>query len=99
MRLLEAFDILNIKIEALGLPLQCLGLGSYEYSLAFTMFAPLILAAAYVLYNLAGPYIKGILARDRRWFRLGRPQEKLMAALPGLLVLAFLVFPMVSSAA
>ena len=53
MRLLEAFDILNIKIEALGLPLQCLGLGSYEYRLAFTMFAPLILAAAYVLYTVS----------------------------------------------
>ena len=98
-RLLEIFDVLNIKIEALGLPLQCLGLGSYEYSLSFTMFAPLILAVAYVLYHLAGPYINGILARDQRWFRLGRPKEKLMAALPGLLVLSFLVFPMVSSAA
>jgi hypothetical protein len=99
VRLLEILDILNIKIEALGLPLQCLGLGSYEYSLAFTMFVPLVLAAAYVLYHLAGPYIQGILARDRRWFRLGRPKQKLMAALPGLLVLSFLVFPMVSSAA
>ena len=92
-------DVLNINIEALGLPLQCIGLGSYEYSLSFTMFAPLILAVAYVLYHLAGPYINGILARDQRWFRLGRPKEKLMAALPGLLVLSFLVFPMVSSAA
>eukprot|EP00964_Phaeocystis_antarctica_P130107 scaffold93958_cov57-Phaeocystis_antarctica.AAC.1 len=79
--LLEIFDVLNVKVEALGLPLQCLGLGSYEYSLSFTMFAPLVLAAAYVWYNLAGPYINGILARDQRWFRLGRPQEKLMAAL------------------
>lgn len=43
-------DVLNINIEALGLPLQCIGLGSYEYSLAFTIFAPFVVAAA-VLQN------------------------------------------------
>ena len=26
--MLDALDVINIKIEALGLPLQCLGLGS-----------------------------------------------------------------------
>ena len=45
------------------------------------MFAPLLLAAAHVLYHLARLYISGILARDRRWFRLGRPKEKLAACL------------------
>jgi hypothetical protein len=43
------------------------------------MFAPLLLAAAHVLYHLARPYIRGILSKDRRWFRLGRPKEKLAA--------------------
>ena len=99
VQLLETFDVLNIQIEALGLPLQCLGLGSFKYSLSFTMFAPLILAAAYVVFLLAEPYMRGILAKDRSWFRLGRPQEKLIAALPGLLLISFLVFPMVSSTA
>ena len=99
VRLLESFDIININIEAMGLPLQCLGLGSYGHSLAFTMFAPLLLAAAYALYHLAWPCVEALLARDPRCLRRGRPKEQLMAALPGLLVLSFLMFPMVSSAA
>ena len=75
VRLLESFDIININIEALGLPLQCLGLGSYGHSLAFTMFAPLLLAAAYALYHLAWPCLAALLARDPRRFRRGRPKE------------------------
>ena len=80
VRLLESFDIININIEALGLPLQCLGLGSYGHSLAFTMFAPLLLAAAYALYHLAWPCVGALLARDLRCFHRGRPKEQLMAA-------------------
>ena len=80
VRLLESFDIININIEALGLPLQCLGLGSYGHSLAFTMFAPLLLAAAYALYHLAWPCVETLLARDPRCLRRGRPKEQLMAA-------------------
>ena len=59
------------------------------------MFAPVGLAAAYILGLFAGPYVEGLVAKDRRWFRRGRPKERLVAALPGLLLLSFLVFPMV----
>ena len=48
---------------------------------------------------LAYPFLKGIYARDRRWFRRGRPKEMLLAALPWQLLLTFLVAPMVSSSA
>ena len=81
MRLLESFDIINIRIEALGLPLQCLGLRSYGHSLAFTMFAPLLLAAAHALYHLAWPCVEATLARDLRCFRRGRPKEQPVPAL------------------
>ena len=45
-QLLDVFDVLNINIQAIGLPVQCLGLGSYYYHLAFIMFAPMVFAAA-----------------------------------------------------
>jgi len=92
-------DVLNINIEALGLPLQCIGLGSYEYSLAFTIFAPFVVAAAVLVGFLLTPLIQGPVARDPRWLLRGRPRKQLIAALPWLLLLSFLVFPMVSSAA
>ena len=38
-QLLGMFDIVNVNIAGLGLPLQCLGLGDFEAHLAFTMFA------------------------------------------------------------
>ena len=56
--------------------------------------APVVIAAAILLGFLARPYLKGIVALDRRWFRLGRPKEMLLAALPWLLLLCFLVSPM-----
>ena len=89
-QLLEIFDVLNINLGALGLPLQCLGLGDYEDHLAFTMFSPIILAAAILLGFLAYPYLSG---------NRGRPKEMLLAALPWLLLLTFIVSPMVSSSA
>ena len=98
-QLLEMFDIININVASLGLPLQCIGLGEYEYHLASTMFAPVVLAAAIVLGSLALPYLKAIRARDRLWFRRGKPKEMLLEALPWLLLLLFLVSPLVSSAA
>ena len=80
-RVLEMLDLVNINVDALGLPLQCIGLGGFEENLAFTMFAPVVIAAAILL------------------FRRGRPKKRLLAALPSLLLLSFLTFPMVSSSA
>ena len=98
-QLLDVFGVFNINVAALGLPLQCLGLGNYEDHLAFTMFSPIILAAAILLGFLAYPYVKGIYAQDSRWFRRGRPMQMLLAALPWLLLLTFIFSPIVSSSA
>ena len=61
--------------------------------------APVVMAAAILLGFLASPFVEGILALDYRWFRRGRPKERLLSALPWLLLLVFVVSPMVSSAA
>lgn len=61
--------------------------------------APVVIAAAILLGFLASPFVEGILALDYRWFRRGRPKERLLSALPWLLLLVFVVSPMVSSAA
>ena len=37
-RLLSIFEVLNINIGGIGLPLQCFGLGTYEQQLAFDLF-------------------------------------------------------------
>ena len=98
-QLLDVFGVFNINVAALGLPLQCLGLGNYEDHLAFTVFSPIILAAAILLGFLAYPYATGIYAQDSRWFRRGRPKQMLLAALPWLLLLTFIYSPIVSSSA
>ena len=81
-------QVLNLNIGGIGLPLQCLGIGTYVQQLAVTMFLPLVIAAAilfgFVLHSC---------------YRSEGTGEGLMAALPSLLSLTFLVFPMVSSAA
>ena len=61
--------------------------------------APFVLAAAILLGFLVSPFVKGLVALDYRWYRRGRPEEMLLAALPWLLLLVFVVSPMVSSAA
>ena len=80
-------DLLNINIAGLGFPLQCLGIGSYQKQLATTMIAPLVLAGAIVL----GFVLRSCCGSG--------PRDKfagLLAGLPWLLTLSFLVFPMVS---
>ena len=61
--------------------------------------APVVIAAVILLGFLAFPFVKGLFALDHRWYRRGRPKEMLLAALPWLLLLVFVVSPMVSSAA
>ena len=89
-QLLSVFELFNINIGGIGLPLQCLGLGTYEQQLMTTMLAPVALAAVMVLGFLAAQ----LLQAARASVGCG-----LLAALPWLLSLSFLVFPMVSSAA
>lgn len=78
---------INLNIGGVGLPLQCMGIGTYVQQLAFTMLAPLVIAilltAGFVL---------------RSWRHSLGIHAGLLAALPWFLSLTFLVYPMVSSA-
>ena len=111
--LLSLFELLNINIGGIGLPLQCMSLGTYEQQLAFTMVAPLILAVLLVA-GFVGRSLccaghggagdddgggGGHGGRDAQPAAPSRLKAGLLAALPWLLLLTFLVFPMVSSAA
>jgi hypothetical protein len=49
VELLSFFEVLNINIGGVGLPLQCFGLGLYRQQLIITMLAPLLLAAGLVV--------------------------------------------------
>ena len=159
-RLLSVLELFNFNLPRLGLPLQCLGLRTYQQQLAVTMLMPLITAAVLVLgflvYTLVGRSANqklldlaselkaalpenrevqhavaaavverrrssasgnagGILNHDTavRLQNLAKQLLKpslhrsvrrlllagLLSALPWLLTLMFLVFPMVSSAA
>ena len=86
---LSVFDVVNISIKGFGLPLQCIGLGSFAQQLAFTMLIPVGLAMIIML-----GFVGRHACRDGGGLRVA-----LIAALPWLLTLSFLVFPMVSSAA
>ena len=85
-------QVLNLNIGGIGLPLQCLGIGTYVQQLVFTMLTPLLISAMIIL----GFVLRSSLRREP--VKEGA-REALMAALPSLLSLTFLVFPMVSSAA
>lgn len=82
--------MLNINVAGIGLPLQCFGLGTYQQQLATTMLAPLMFAAVIVL----GFVSRSLCGRGPKGRCVG-----LLEALPWLLMLSFMVFPMVSSAA
>ena len=92
--LLNIFELININVGSIGLPLQCLGLGTYEQQLATTMMMPVIIAAVLLVFHLVSSCVCGETGGPGKRLSAG-----LLAALPGLLRLSFLVFPMVSSAA
>ena len=81
------------QINGLGLPLQCLGLGSYVQLQAFTLSAPVIVAAAVVIWCVVGSCVK----RGDPQPMSEKVRNGLLAALPWLLILSFLVYPRVSS--
>jgi len=96
---LSIFEVFNVNIAGLSLPLSCMGLGNYVDRLLFTILFPIVIAVCIfvcsVVYALSstirGSTIKG---GCRSLVRVGG-----LLALPHLLRLSFLVFPMVSSAA
>ena len=85
-KMLSVFELINVNITGFRLPLQCFGLGNYEQQLLFTMFAPVILALVVAI---------GFVIRARCGCRFEKHGTGLLSALPWLLVLSFLVFPVV----
>ena len=85
-KLLSIFELLNLNIAGIGVPLQCYGIGTFEQQLAVTMLVPVVIAILIML---------GFALHAYRRHR--RVATGLMMALPYLLSLSFLVFPMVSS--
>ena len=88
--LLSVFEVFNINIGGIGLPMQCLSLGTYQQQLLTTMLAPVVVAVVVLFGFVARSVCKG---------GASRVSSGLLGALPWLLPLSFLVFPMVSSAA
>ena len=92
--LLSIFEVFNINIGGIGLPMQCLSLGTYQQQLLTTMIVPVGVAVLLVLGFVVRSFC--VSAEKRLSKRL---VAGLVASLPWLLPLSFLVFPMVSSAA
>ena len=90
--LLDTFDGVNLNIDALGLPLPCLQLGTFFDRLLFVMLSPCVIALLIVAWCTTAE----ALAANRTSARL---KGGLIRALPYLLGLSFLAFPMVSSLA
>ena len=87
--LLDVFDVLNLSIDALGLPLSCVQLGSFFDQLLFLVLSPCVLGLLVLAYSMASEvYAK----RSAASLKAG-----LIRALPYLLHLLFLVVPLVSS--
>ena len=109
-QLLSLFEMVNIYFGGM-LPMQCLGLGTYEQQLATTMLLPVVIAAGLVIGFVARGCCRRCCRRGGRDSGAGDGEDGggeggestlaawLLNALPWLLSLTFLVFPVVSSAA
>ena len=89
--LLNVFDVLNLSIDALGLPLSCLQLGSFFNQLLFLVLSPCVLGLLILSFSLA---VEVLTKRKAASFKAG-----LLRALPYLLYLLFFAFPLISSRA
>ena len=94
-KLLSWLDIFSLDLGALGLPTGCLGLRTIEEQLLFYIFVPLIIGlivlimyVTFAAQRLRGEHgVKKVL------------KEGALTALPSLLMLSFLAFPMVATLA
>ena len=100
-RVLSIFEVFNINIAGLSLPLSCMGLGTFWDQLLFTILFPIGIAVCICLCAVA--YASLSQTRGRSGGISGDRSSPLrvggLLALPHLLTLSFLVLPMVSSAA
>ena len=88
--LLDTFEGLNLNIDSVGLPLPCLQIGSFFNRLLFVVLMPYVIALLIIAWCTSSE----ALAASSTWLKGG-----LIRALPYLLGLSFLAFPMVSSLA
>jgi hypothetical protein len=98
-RMLSIFEVFNINIAGLSLPLSCMGLGTFRDHLLFTILFPIgiavcicLCAVAYASLSQIRGSSRGISGDHSSPLRVGG-----LLALPHLLTLSFLVLPMVSS--
>ena len=89
--LLKVFDVLNLSIDALGLPLSCLQLGSFFDQLLFLVLLPCVLGLLVLACSTAAEVFT---KRKTASLKAG-----LIRALPYLLYILFFAFPLVSSRA
>ena len=90
--LLDVFEGLNLSLDAFGLPMGCLQLASFFDRLLFVMLAPYVLALLIAAWCTTTEALT--VGRSSTLLTRG-----LLRALPYLLMLFFLAFPMVSSLA
>ena len=86
--LLDVFDNVNLSIDALGLPLTCLQLGSFFDQLLFLVLSPCALGLLVLAFSMATE-----VTTKRRAAGL---KARLIRVLPYLLYLLFFAFPLVS---
>ena len=89
--LLNAFDFLNLSIDAFGLPLSCVQLGSFFDQLLLLVLLPGVLVLLTLVCSL------GIEVRTER--EAASLKAGVIRALPYLLYILFFAFPLVSSRA
>ena len=108
-QLLNCFEVFNINIAGIGLPLQCLNMGTYKDRMIVTMVVPVLLGAASIIYSVACAFAKhapAIVTHNEQQQTSASEgtlilqlKAGLLNALPRVLLLTFLTFPMVSSMA
>ena len=89
--LLNIFDSLNLNIDALGVPLSCLQLGSFFDQLLFLVLLPGVLVLLTLVCSLG---IEVLTKSEAASVKAG-----VIRALPYLLYILFFAFPLVSSRA
>ena len=98
---LSLFEVFNVNIAGLSLPLSCMGLGTYSQQMLFTILFPVVVALCIFVCSIAYASCSSLRGRGRaaKTDRKSPLMAGGMLALPHLLTLSFLVFPMVSCSA
>ncbi len=110
--ILAPFEVLNVNVAGLSLPLSCIRLGTFSQQMLFTLLLPIAIAAGITLCSFLYALLR--MPNDKNMQAAPQPQEAVfkgrgtkdrtsclpaggLIALPHLLVLSFLVLPLASS--